>query len=83
MIFDPACKRVQCLFKTRRLFPIVHLFRVEWQVLVPVFMSLITWLEASMFIKGHGLHSLTERVAKCILRETDERDKYAVNKLIF
>ena len=35
------------------------LFRLEWQVLVPVFMSLIVWLEANTFTKVHGLHSLT------------------------
>ena len=59
MIFDPAFKRVRNLFEPRRLFPIVHLSRVEWQVLVPVFTSLIAWLEASMFIKVYGFHSLT------------------------
>ena len=59
MIFALACKQVQHLFKPRRLFPIVYLSRVEWQVLVPVFMSLITWLEVSTFIKVYGLHSLT------------------------
>ena len=51
-------------------------------MLVPVFTSLIAWLEASSFIKVYGLHSLTGVVklvatAKCILvREDDERDKY-------
>ena len=38
----------------------VHLSRVEWQVLVSVFMSLIAWLEASTFINVFGLHSLTD-----------------------
>ena len=47
MIFDPACKRVRCLFKLRHLFPIVHLSRVEWQVLVPVFTNLIVFLADS------------------------------------
>ena len=60
MIFDPADKRVRRLFKPRHLFPIFHLSTVEWQVLVPVFTSLIMWLEASTFIKLHGLHSLTK-----------------------
>ena len=83
MIFDPACKRVQRLFEPQCLFPIVHLSRVEWQVLVPVFTSLITWLEASTFIKVHGLHSLTKRVTKCILREDNEHDKYAVNNQLY
>ena len=63
MIFDPACKQVRRLFKPWHLFPIVHLSRVEWQVLVPVFTSLITWLEAGTFIKVHGLHSLTKHVS--------------------
>ena len=31
----------------------------EWQVLVPVFMSMIAWLEASTFIKVYGVHSLS------------------------
>ena len=35
------------------------LFIWGWQVLVPVFMSLIALLEASMFIKVYGLYSLT------------------------
>ena len=62
MIFDPAFKRVQRLFKIQHLFPIVHLSRVEWQVLVPMLMSLIAWLEANTFIQVHGLHSLTKHV---------------------
>ena len=45
MIFDPAFKRVQCLFRPQHLFPIVHLSRIEWQVLILVFTSLIAWLE--------------------------------------
>ena len=65
MILDPACKRVWHLFKPRCFCPIVHLSRVEWQVLVPVYTSLITWLEASTFIKVHGLHSLTKRISAC------------------
>ena len=63
MIFDPACKRVRRLFKPWHLFPIVHLSRVKWQVLVPVFTSLIIWLDANTFIKVHGLHSLIKRVS--------------------
>ena len=82
MIFDPACKRVRRLFKPWRLFPIVHLSRVEWQVLVPVFMSLITWLDASTFIKVYGLHSLTKHVsASC--GKTTNCDKYAVNNQLY
>ena len=59
MIFDLAFKQVQRLLEPWRQFPIVHLSRVEWQVPVPVFTSLIVWLEASTFIKVCGLHSLT------------------------
>ena len=62
MTFDPPFKRVWRLFKIRSLFPIVHLSRVEWQVLVPMLMSLIAWLEANTFIQVHGLHSLTKRI---------------------
>ena len=58
MIFDPAFKRVQLLFEPWSQFPIAHLSRVERQVLVPVFVSLIAWLEARTFIKVYGLHSL-------------------------
>ena len=83
MIFDPACKRVRRLFKPQHLFPNVHLSRVEWQVLVPVFTSLIVWLEASMFIKVYGLHSLTKRVAKCIMWEDNKHDKYTVNHRLY
>ena len=31
-----------------------------------------------MFINVHGFHSLTKRVAKCILWEDNEHDKYAI-----
>ena len=40
---------------------------VEWQVLVPVFMSLTAWLQANTFIKVYGLHSLTG-VVKLVTR---------------
>ena len=60
-IFDMAFKRIWRLFKPRPLFPIVLLSRIEWQVLVLVFMSLIVWLQANTFIKVHGFHSLTKR----------------------
>ena len=40
----------------------VPLSRVDWQVLVPVFMSLIVWLEANTLINVHRLHSLTKSV---------------------
>ena len=76
MIFDLAFKQVRCLFKPRHLFPIV---RLEWQVLVPVFTSLIVWLEANTFIKVHGLHSLTKHVCKVHPAEDNKRDKYTVN----
>ena len=33
MIFDPVCKCSPASIQTPRLFPIVHLSRVEWQVL--------------------------------------------------
>ena len=56
MIFDLVFKLVWYLVKPWYLFPIVHLARVEWQVLVPVFMSLVVWLEANTFIKVHGLY---------------------------
>ena len=76
MIFDPAFKKVWHLFKPGNLFPIIHLSRVEWPVLVPVLTSLIVWLEANMFIKVHGL---TDTMRKYILWEYNEHDKYAVN----
>ena len=83
MIFDPAFKRIRRLFEPGCSFSIVHLARVEWQVLVPVFTSSIVWLEASTFIKAYGLHSLTGVVklaGKCIpVREDDARDKYSIN----
>ena len=72
-IFDPAFKRVRCLFRPQYLFPIVHLSRVEWQVLVPVFTSLIVCLDANMYIKVHRLHSLTKHTS-AILREGNEHD---------
>ena len=59
--FDLAFKQIRHLFKPPRLYPIVHL---EWQVLVPVFTSLIVWLEANTFIKVHGFHSLTKYLRK-------------------
>ena len=83
MILDPACKRVQCLFKSQHLFPNVHLSRVEWQVLVPVFISLITWLEANTLIKVHELRSVTDKMHKCILQDDNERDEYAVNNRLY
>ena len=51
-------------------------------MLVPVFTSLIAWLETSTFIKVYGLHSLTGvvKLVKCILVQEDgERDKYIIN----
>ena len=55
MIFDLAFKWVQHLFRSQHLFPIVHLSKVEWQLSVPVFMSLIGgWLEANTFINVYG-----------------------------
>ena len=53
MIFDPAFKQWR-LFKSQCLFPIIHLSKVECQVLAPVHMSLIAWLEANMFTKVGG-----------------------------
>ena len=50
-------------------------------MLVPVFTSLIAWLETNRFIKEYGLHSLSGVVKthKCIpVREDDKRDKYAI-----
>ena len=44
-----AFEQIQHLFRPQRLFPSVHLSRVEWQVPVLVFTSLIVWLEAYMF----------------------------------
>ena len=64
------------------LFPSVHLSRVEQQVTVLVFTSSIKWLEANMFIKVYGLHSLTKHIAKCIMQEDNEHDEYAVNNLL-
>ena len=49
----------------QHLFPIVHLSRIEWQVLVSVFITLIIGLEADAVKKVHGLHSLTKRVSAC------------------
>ena len=63
--------------RTLTFIPSVHLSRVEWQVPVTLFMSLIAWLEANMFIKVYGLHSLTTP-SKCIMREDNECDKYTV-----
>ena len=82
-MFDPVCKRVRRLFKCQCLFPIVHLSRVEWQVLVPVFTSLIMWLEASLFIKVHGLYSLTKHISAGMLQEDNKHDKYAVNNGLY
>ena len=65
MIFDPACKQVRRVFKPRHLFPIVHLSRVEWQVLVPVFVTLIMWLEASAFNKNAWTALTDKRVSVC------------------
>ena len=79
MIFDPVFKPVRCLFKLWHWFPIVHLSRVEWKVLVPVFTSLIAWLETNTFIKVHGLHSLTKRVSTSCGKTTNVIIKYAVN----
>ena len=62
MIFDLAFKQVRCLFKSWHLFSIVYLSRVEWQMLMPVFMSLIAQFEANTFIKVCRVHSLTLRV---------------------
>ena len=83
MIVDPPCKRVWCLFKPWRLFPIDHLSRVEWQVLVPVFTSLITWLEASTFTDKNAWTPLTDKTCKCILREVNEHGKCAVNNRLY
>ena len=66
MIFDPAFKRVQRLFKIRHLFPIVHLSRVEWQVLVPMLMSLIAWLPANTFIRTSVWAPFTDKTCNCI-----------------
>ena len=75
MIFDPAFKWVQ---QTLHIFPSLHLSMVEWQVLVTLFMSSITWLKANMFIKAYGLHSLT-KLPKCFMWEDNEHDEYTVN----
>ena len=56
MTFDPVFKRVRRLFRPQHLSPSVHLSRLGWQVPVTLFMSLIVWLEANMFIKLYGLH---------------------------
>ena len=68
MIFDPAFKRVHCLFKPRHLFPTVQMSRVEWQVPVTLFMSSIAWLEANSFIKlmdsTHGQNQVNESCGK-------------------
>ena len=61
----------------------VNLSSVEWQVLVPVFMSLIAWLDANTFIQVHELHSLTKCVSVSGLQEDNERDKYAVNDRLY
>ena len=63
MIFDLAFKQVQCLFRPQCSFSTVHLSRVEWQVSVPVFTSLIVQLEANMFIRVYRHHSLTKRTS--------------------
>ena len=77
--FLTRCLNEWHLFKPRHLIPIVHLSRIEWQVLVPLFMSLIAWLEANTFLKVHGLHSLT-KWHKCIQLWKDKKcGKYAVN----
>ena len=39
------------------------LSRIEWQVLVPVFTSVVMLLEANVFIKVHGFHSLTKHAS--------------------
>ena len=62
MISDPVFKRVWRLFKPWHLFRIIYLSEVAWQVLVPVFTSLIARLDANTFKKVFGLHSLTEHV---------------------
>ena len=68
-----------CLFRPGHLFSIVHLSRVEQQVVqvaVPVFMSSIPWLEANTFINVYRLtlHSLTKRTHYA--EEYNRRDKY-------
>ena len=68
------------MYKLQR---IVNLSRVEWQVLVPVFMSLIAWLDANTFIQVHGLHSLTKYVSVSRLQEDNEGDKYDVNDRLY
>ena len=51
--------------KPRHLFPTVHLSRVEWQVLVPVLMGLISVvMEAYTFIKVPGFQPLTKCIRK-------------------
>ena len=57
MIFDLVFKQVRHLFKSRRLFPIVHLPKVERQVLLLVFTRLITWLEANTDPGIYSIHS--------------------------
>ena len=79
MIFYPAFKGVWCLFRPRHVFLSVHLSRVEWQVPVTLFMSLIAWVEANAFIKLYGLHSLT-KLSKCIMQEDNEHDEYIRGK---
>ena len=40
------------------------------------------WLEASTFIKVHGIHSLTKRVSASFGKTTNH-DKYAVNNRLY
>ena len=80
MIFDPALKRVWCLFEPQHSFPI-HLSRVEWQVLVPVdeFDSVVRGQHVykSVWI---SLNDWCSKTHKCIpVRKVDKRDKYAIN----
>ena len=60
---------------------------VEWQVLVPVFMSLIAY-EFDSVVRGQQVYKSVwtsptdgcSKTCKCTLvREDDERDKYAIN----
>ena len=77
MIFDPVFKWIQHLFTPQCLFSSVHLSRVEWQVPMPVFMSLIVWFEANISIKVYGCYSLTKCIrSSCWKRTTNRRGEY-------
>ena len=79
MISDLGFKRIWRLFRPQCLFPIVDLSRVERKVPVTLFISSMAWLEANMFIKVYGLHSLTKHVNRTMQEDSYSCDNYDIN----